>query len=120
MLLADELIQRMAMWTGSDATIDGQGRPQNSLLAQEQRKSSRRGRRSDRDRSKKRKVVERESYEPSKLTDTIFFLNKMENNTEEVEQLGLNKSLFFIQPHSDPDLLGCTGFYLKSDLAVSI
>ena len=75
-----------------------------------------RKRRSDRDRSKKRrKVVERESCEPSKLTDTILSL-AMENNTEVV---GLNKSLFFIQPHSDPELVECTGFYLKSDLAVS-
>ena len=71
---------------------------------------------SDRDRSnKRRKVVERESCEPSKLTDTILSL-AMENNTEVV---GLNKSLFFIQPHSDPELVECTGFYLKSDLAVS-
>ena len=52
---------------------------------------------SDRDRSKKRrKVVERESCEPSKLTDTILSL-AMENNTEVV---GLNKSLFFIQPNN--------------------
>ena len=40
----------------------------------------------------------------------------MENTTESMENM--NKSLFFIQPHSDPDLAECTGFYLKSDLAV--
>ena len=39
----------------------------------------------------------------------------MENNTEVVNKSSLN----FIQPHEDPDLAECTGFYLKTDLAVS-
>ena len=40
----------------------------------------------------------------------------MENSTEVVNKSSLN----FIQPHEDPDLAECTGFYLKTDLAVSI
>ena len=56
------------MQTGSDATIDGQGRPPLSDSRESEKGEEQRGRNISETDSEKRKV-ERESCEPSKLTD---------------------------------------------------
>ena len=65
------------MQTGSDATIDGQGRPPLSDSRESEKGEEQRGRNISETDSEKRKV-ERESCEPSKLTDTHQYISKVQ------------------------------------------